>query len=357
MNIFVYYFKIELHSNLNLLNNISPSRLPVNRVEVPVDQLVGSEQSEEVLVPLPTDEYTTSRPYPCDFCSRRFRKRANLMNHMIAHKNIKPNVCNLCGARYIRKMELMNHLKLHAQVPDGNDDYNGIDQKSDMYHTDESLLIIQPTMTTVVATTSATTSGRRRRATAAVTSPGAGTSTGKRRYKADTVVDTSSYAYETVKKDTSKPFTCNVCGLGFAREKAFNSHVLMHGVENALECNTCSEVFWSVESLREHEKLHLDEEDSGSEYEPDDDKTASDDDDDNDNDNGHKYGDYFCTVCGMAFHRMDLLHRHMNSHKDEPNKADIEVEGHCCNVCGSVFEEALDLLAHAEIHTRTVQQK
>lgn len=98
-----------------------------DRVEVPVDQ-IGSEAcvgGEDVDVPLPTDqdEYTTSRPYPCDFCSRRFRKKSNLMNHMVAHKNDRPHICNLCGARYIRRVDLLNHLKVHAQVPeqDGED--------------------------------------------------------------------------------------------------------------------------------------------------------------------------------------------------------------------------------------------
>lgn len=91
------------------------------RVEVSVEQLgVDNHISEELDVPLPTDqdEYTTSRPYPCDFCSRRFRKKANLMNHMVAHKNDRPHICNLCGARYIRRVDLLNHLKVHAQVPE-----------------------------------------------------------------------------------------------------------------------------------------------------------------------------------------------------------------------------------------------
>lgn len=304
----------------------------VNRVEVPVDQLVASEQTEEILVPLPTDEYTTSRPYPCDFCSRRFRKKANLTNHMIAHKNIKPNVCNLCGARYIRKLELMRHLKLHAQVPDPNPEYNGIDGRADVSHIDDGGL-------------AQTTNRLILRAAAAG-------NVGKRPYKIE-ALDEVDYVFEPAQNIASKPFTCNVCGLGFTREKAFNSHVMMHGVQNALECDTCNEVFFTVESLEEHQKLHLDEEDSGSEYEPDDDKTASDDDEDDE----AKYGDYFCTVCGMAFHRMDLLHRHMKAHKISMNKNDTADDGHCCNVCGSIFAEALDLLAHAEIHTRSSDQK
>lgn len=293
------------------------------RVEVPVDQLVASEQTEEILVPLPTDEYTTSRPYPCDFCSRRFRKKANLTNHMIAHKNIKPNVCNLCGARYIRKLELMNHLKLHAQVPDPNIEYND----GGLAQTTNRLILRAAAQTSSVVGSIA-----------------------DKRYRIE-ALDEVDCVFEPAQNNANKPYTCNVCGLGFAREKAYNSHVMMHGVQNALECDTCNEVFFTVESLQEHQKLHLDDEDSGSEYEPDDDKTASDDDEEE-----AKYGDYFCTICGMAFHRMDLLHRHMKAHKNSSNNDNAD-DGHCCNVCGSVFAEALDLLAHAEIHTRSSDQK
>lgn len=92
------------------------------RVEIPVDQLcvIGENAEEDMEVPLPTDqdEYTTSRPYPCDFCSRRFRKKASLMNLMVAHQNDRQHICNLCGARYIRRRDLLNHLKIHAYVPE-----------------------------------------------------------------------------------------------------------------------------------------------------------------------------------------------------------------------------------------------
>jgi C2H2-type zinc finger len=88
-------------------------------VQVAMEQVVTSDNFQEdgdEDIPLHTeqDEYTTSRPYPCDFCSRRFRKKANLMNHMVAHQNVRPHMCNLCGSRYVRKCDLLNHLKIHA---------------------------------------------------------------------------------------------------------------------------------------------------------------------------------------------------------------------------------------------------
>lgn len=320
---------------------------------MPVDQLVGSEQNEEVLVPLPTDEYTTSRPYPCDFCSRRFRKKTNLMDHMIAHKNVKPNICNLCGARYIRKMELMNHLKVHAQVPDSNIDYINHDKRGAVH--DDSLLTIMHTSSSSGSRKKQIQKDPLPRKVSKVTVQNSGrkkSSTNNRKRYNEQIDESNNYYDDCVMPDVNRPFACHVCGVGFAREKALNAHVLLHGVENALECDTCNEVFWTMESLQDHQKLHQDEESSGSEYEPDGDKTASDDEFD------PKYGNYYCNICGMAFHRLDLLKRHSRTHKNESSKNDdSSSECHCCNVCGSTFTKALDLLAHAEIHTRAVDQK
>lgn len=330
---------------------------------MPVYQLVGNEQNEEVLVPLPTDEYTTSRPYPCDFCSRRFRKKANLMNHMVAHKNVKPHICNLCGNRYIRKMELMNHLKVHAQVLDSNIEYMGHDDDDgadEQDGDDESLLTVMHT--------SGPSKQRRRVAQATAKKVVRTVETGKRLPKQkknfNENANTSSNFYKDTESilpeqvptsDTNRPFVCQVCGVSFSREKALNAHVsYLHGVDNALECDTCNEVFWSAESLQEHQKIHeVDDGSSGSEYEPDGDKTASDDDFDS------KYGIYYCNICGVSFHRPELLKRHAKTHKNDydTNQMESAGENHCCNVCGSTFAEALDLLAHAEIHTRASIQK
>lgn len=58
----------------------------------------------------------------------------------------------------------------------------------------------------------------------------------------------------------------------------------------------------------------------------------------------------------MSFHRQDLLKRHAKCHpKSNPVAGQSNVESrdqHCCNTCGETFAEALDLLAHAEIHAR-----
>lgn len=94
--------------------------------------------------------------------------------------------------------------------------------------------------------------------------------------------------------------------------------------------------------LNDHQRTHHFEA-SNSEYEPENDEES-------DSENDSKYGEFYCNICGMSFHRKDLLKRHSKTHvKKETYEAESR---HCCNVCGETFQEALDLLAHAEVHAR-----
>jgi uncharacterized Zn-finger protein len=95
---------------------------------------------------------------------------------------------------------------------------------------------------------------------------------------------------------------------------------------------------------------------------------------------------FFCDQCGMGFHRNDLLRKHYKLHvkqeadvhfpgigtggkkrppanannededddddDDETDEAENDSSQHCCHTCGERFAEALELLAHAEIHAR-----
>lgn len=78
-----------------------------------------------------------------------------------------------------------------------------------------------------------------------------------------------------------------------------------------------------------------------------------DDDDDDDEDyqvDGGEFGIYYCDHCGMSFHRVNLLRQHVKTHLRQLSVA--QPEDHACLVCGETFAEALDLLAHAEVHAR-----
>lgn len=183
--------------------------------------------------------------------------------------------------------------------------------------------------------------------------------------------------------DPRKPFVCQHCGVAFTREKALESHTKLHAnQEPTFDCEVCGDSFFDSASLEEHLEMRhdfsarirktggkstsgktaisrakvletMDYDDSNSEYEPD--KNNEDiDDEDEEEDSGHS-----CDKCHVSFKNAEALKRHIKTHfikseilsdEDLPEATDGTSLG--CNVCGESFTEALDLLAHAEIHAR-----
>ncbi|XP_044734485.1 zinc finger protein 616 [Chrysoperla carnea] len=323
--------------------------------------------TDDIEIPLPTDqdEYTTSRPYPCDFCSRRFRKKANLMNHMVAHQTDRPHGCNLCGARYIRKCDLMNHLKIHAYVPEP-EAYEDEEEDNDInYQLEESdserprkrksnskkkksskvkvkQEVIEEEKYSVPSRSYDYVDEDMRLLTEMANSSARTLEYSSPEY--NDILPPENHPISEPRypiTDPRKPFVCQHCGVGFAREKALASHARIHGGDSPFECETCNDMFWDIALLKEHVRnkhgdLALDN---------------YDDDDEDYVEEEERYGDYFCQTCGMTFHRQDLLKRHSRIHVKEEYVNDSEF-GHVCNVCGDSFPEALDLLAHAEVHAR-----
>lgn len=295
----------------------------------------------EIPLPIDQDSYTNTRPYPCDFCSRRFRKKANLMNHMVAHQTDRPHGCNLCGARYVRKCDLMNHLKIHAYAParDGlEDDLNDDDP--------------------LVQDEEEPNKGRRKKVQSNAprkrkNNAGAAAKRAAPEIKADMGKNNKSYDYvdedmrlleEMTSRnsarannyasssrwteqlspeaaepppprwpitDPTKPYVCQHCGVGFAREKALASHARVHGGDSPFECTSCGDMFWDVNTLREHVRTKhagtaaaaaqsdLEEFDNDATYTGD-----------------ERFGEFYCDTCGVPFHRLDLLKRHRKYDRD-----------------------------------------
>lgn len=185
--------------------------------------------------------------------------------------------------------------------------------------------------------------------------------------------------------DPRKPFVCQHCGVAFTREKALESHTKLHAnQETTYDCEVCGDSFFESTSLEEHLELRhdfssrirrtggkstsgktsarakvlqaMDYDDSNSEYEPE--KNTEDVDDDDEEEEAANS----CDKCHMSFKNPEALKRHIKTHfiksevlsdndgDDRPEPADGTSLG--CNVCGESFTEALDLLAHAEIHAR-----
>uniref|UniRef100_A0A1Q3F2I0 Putative mudr-1x ap n=1 Tax=Culex tarsalis TaxID=7177 RepID=A0A1Q3F2I0_CULTA len=413
-------------------------------VQVTVDQLgatavVGAE--DDLTVPLPTDqdEYTASRPYPCDFCSRRFRKKVNLMNHMVAHSNAndRPHMCKLCGARYMRRCDLLNHLKLHAYVPDDSEEPIRSDPEDDFEYNlseqqpgpvkrrspsidDESEDLLIPAPAPYKPPKPARSKARPKASVKSHKKSSTSSSAARARQvppQTESKFNASIESFVNLPPrypvlDDRKPFVCQKCGVSFAREKALASHYRIHGGDSQYECETCGDRFWDRSLLQDHIRQRhaaslvaaavgppqlessaggggatIVEEVTADVHEGEAIQEAIDD--------GKWHP--FCDSCGMVFQRQEQLKRHikqahgvaeqkhepisqivrqrqLNQQKrlaeqdddeektedsdsetddgDEQYVDDAETQSLSCNVCGQKFAEALDLLAHAEIHAR-----
>lgn len=52
--------------------------------------------------------------------------------------------------------------------------------------------------------------------------------------------------------DPARPYVCQFCGVGFAREKALVSHKMVHASDASFECDRCNEIFQSRSMLTQH---------------------------------------------------------------------------------------------------------
>ncbi|XP_020297739.1 uncharacterized protein LOC109862187 isoform X2 [Pseudomyrmex gracilis] len=363
-------------------------RPPDDGVEIPEAKITQDNPLEydDIEIPLPPDQdsYQNIRPYPCDFCNRRFRKKVNLSNHILTHQTDRPHSCNLCGARFVRKCDLNNHLKIHAYAPSSRD---GLEDDLN----DEDSLVAEEEDTTTGATR-----GRRKKVQSSAPRKRKSNTTGmpKRNNTEDIKLEMGKYVYKSHDDeytysedaqlfeddliddnsarsdnyassskwpkmsvtgeehptqwpvtDPTKPYVCQFCGVGFAREKALASHSRIHGGDSPFECTTCGEMFWDVNSLREHVRVKH----GGISQSPSD--TEEFDNDGTYTGDNERIGEFYCNTCGVPFHRLDLLKRHQKIHiKQEIETMEGSSQHHVCNVCGELFEEALALLAHAELH-------
>ncbi|XP_063599249.1 zinc finger protein 808-like [Penaeus indicus] len=83
------------------------------QVEGHVDNADHAGSAKEVKEP--QDEEHNARPFECQTCTCRFKKRHHLQNHMSIHTNEKPFKCRQCSRTFSRKTSLNRHLKNHPR--------------------------------------------------------------------------------------------------------------------------------------------------------------------------------------------------------------------------------------------------
>lgn len=70
-------FELNYSLSLIFLGEACPEEIIVGSEEAVGGSETHTTADEDIPLPTDQDEYTAARPYPCDFCSRRFEKFIN----------------------------------------------------------------------------------------------------------------------------------------------------------------------------------------------------------------------------------------------------------------------------------------
>ncbi|KAF6204321.1 hypothetical protein GE061_002662 [Apolygus lucorum] len=296
--------------------------------------------TQDVLVPLDEeqDEYSRLHPYPCDFCSRRFSKQSTLTVHMLTHQTQRLHDCNMCGATYRRKLELVEHMKIHSYAP----------VKTEEEDFDSMCALDEPSIVVKSPKKPARTRKKKKKNNALKqgsytieTSDMSFMESFNHEIKQEYLEDPIEAPYVDDQKfpviDPARPYVCQFCGIGFAREKALISHKLVHASDSAFECDRCSDVFQTAHKLEQH---------MSSKHGPKSSRKSS------SSLNSRKVPKDFpreepiaemdsilCELCCIVLDTVDELVRHKEFH-------DVTTGIHTCNYCHSDYVDMEDLKVH-----------
>uniref|UniRef100_A0A0A9W5A3 C2H2-type domain-containing protein n=1 Tax=Lygus hesperus TaxID=30085 RepID=A0A0A9W5A3_LYGHE len=293
--------------------------------------------TQDVLVPLDEeqDEYSRLHPYPCDFCSRRFSKQSTLTVHMLTHQTQRLHDCNMCGATYRRKLELVEHMKIHSYAPIKTEE----EDFGSMCVLDEPSIVVKSPKKPARARKKKKKNNALKQGSYTIeTSDMSFMESFNHEIKQEYLEEPIAAPYVDDQKfpviDPARPYVCQFCGIGFAREKALISHKLVHAADSAFECDRCSDVFQTAHKLEQHiASRHGPKSQSR--------KSSS-------SLNSRKVPKeatipemegIVCELCSLVLDTVDELLRHKEFH-------DVTTGIHTCNYCHSDYVDVEDLKVH-----------
>lgn len=55
----------------------------------------------------------SGKAHVCDICSKNFKERSDLLNHMPTHLGEKAHICDICSQKFTERSDLLKHLPTH----------------------------------------------------------------------------------------------------------------------------------------------------------------------------------------------------------------------------------------------------
>lgn len=173
-----------------------------------------------------TRKHTDNYEHQCNFCSKKFKVKGDLTNHIRFHHKEKPINCDVCGKRCLNSGSLYVHQKWAHYKPK----YECHICKRRMVtqqNLDQHLLTQHEKRDKIVCSECGKTFAK------------------KDSFKRHMVVHTGC-----------KPHSCMICSKPFARRSQLRQHLLIHTGKRPFVCDICGKAFTQKPGLICHRKTH-----------------------------------------------------------------------------------------------------
>lgn len=173
-----------------------------------------------------TRKHTDNYEYQCNFCSKKFKVKGDLTNHIRFHHKEKPIKCDVCGKLCLNSGSLYVHQKWAHYKPK----YECHICKRRMVtqeNLDQHLLTQHEKRDKIVCAECGKTFSK------------------KDSFKRHMVVHTGC-----------KPHSCMICSKPFARRSQLRQHLLIHTGKRPFVCDICGKAFTQKPGLICHRKTH-----------------------------------------------------------------------------------------------------